>query len=86
MPKNSIFRHVYVSCSNCGDHRTYIIDLTSGTSTLAHQLYDDGFRYNGVVYCPECVRTWPERNKMAFDEQYLNRENDFATYLARRAY
>lgn len=80
------FKRVFIQCSNCGEHRQYDIDIETGTAGLAHQLYEEGFRYNGVTYCPNCVKTWPQRNGVEYDKKYRYMEKDFAKYLAREAY
>lgn len=85
MPR-AIFKRVYIQCSNCGCHRQYDIDITSGTAGLAHQLYQEGWRYNGVSYCPDCVRTWPERNGVKYDDYWRYMEKEFAKHLAEEAY
>jgi len=70
---------VVIQCSNCGKHET--VWMTSSWSNLAKELYKKGYRYNGVIYFPECVKTWKERNGQEFDEQYRYMCKEFAEHL-----
>ena len=49
------------TCSNCGEH----FELKPGHLT---ETFDQGFRAVGdALYCPECVKTWEDRNGFPFD-------------------
>ena len=52
-----------ITCSNCGKHRG--IATFRGSVRAAK----DGWRARGSsLYCPECVRTWKDRNGTDFPE------------------
>ena len=50
-----------VQCSNCG--RTGRWEKETMTRCAAAALEDGWRSYGSALYCPECCRTWHERNK-----------------------
>ena len=44
-----------------------------------------GYRAHGdVLYCPDCVETWKERNGAEYDEQYKDAQHLFAVWWNRQ--
>ena len=53
-------------CSNCGKW-----EKVSAMVGIPHGMFALGYRAVGdALYCPECVKSWAERNGKPFDEQY----------------
>ncbi len=47
-------------CSNCGAHHSF----RYSAGNVLNAVYVHGWgSYGAVLYCPECSRTWDERNK-----------------------
>ena len=51
---------IELQCSNCGTR----------LSLNPTDFWKYGWRYTGVPYCPNCVKTWKERNGKEWNEQY----------------
>lgn len=55
--RGNMSKGIQIYCSNCGKHEEVV---TAGDVKRAIQ---SGWNsYGRVLYCPECVRTWRERN------------------------
>lgn len=64
-------------CSNCGKCFTTI----AFPGVPEAMFFDEGYRANGdALYCPDCVKTWEERNGAKFDEQYKDPPHLFAMW------
>src|SRR5574343_169302 len=63
-------------CGNCGQRgRAYPLP---GVPEI---MFIEGYRAHGnVLYCPDCVKTWKERNGAEYDEQYNNPPHLFAMW------
>ena len=67
-------------CSNCGAHE----QTTAGVGIHKGMFYL-GYRAHGdVLYCPDCVETWKERNGAEYDEQYKDAQHLFAVWWNRQ--
>lgn len=67
---------IHYQCSNCGKQ-----EQTSAMVGVPHGMYYLGYRANGdALYCPDCVKSWKERNGKAFDEQYKDPQHLFAMW------
>lgn len=67
-------------CSNCGKR-----EVTSPVIGVPEGMYALGYRAVGnAIYCPECVRTWPERNGDEFDAEYRDPGTMFARWWNRQ--
>jgi hypothetical protein len=67
-------------CSNCGVH-----EQTSAVVGVPEGMFYLGYRAHGdVLYCPNCVKTWKERNGMEYDEQYKDAQHLFAVWWNRK--
>ena len=42
------------------------------------------FYHGDVLYCPDCVKTWKERNGAEYDKQYKNPPHLFAMWWNRQ--
>ena len=63
-------------CSNCGQ-RGVAIPFPG----IPESMFFEGFRAHGdVLYCPDCVKTWKERNGAEYDEQYKDPPHLFAMW------
>ncbi len=63
-------------CSNCGK-----IEKVSAMVGIPHGMFFAGYRANGdALYCPDCVKSWAERNGKEFDEQYKEPGHLFAMW------
>lgn len=51
---------IELQCSNCGTR----------LSLNPTEFWKYGWRFTGVPYCPQCVKTWKERNGKEWNEQY----------------
>lgn len=51
---------IELQCSNCGTR----------LSLNPTEFWKYGWRYTGVPYCSQCVKTWKERNGKEWNEQY----------------
>ena len=60
-------------CSNCG--------RAMKSKPEPYKLFKQGCRATGVGYCPDCVKTWKERNGAEFDEEYADPERLFVTWF-----
>ena len=59
-------------CSNCG--KRFETKVERG---VPEEMYAAGCMATGAFYCPDCVRTWKDRNGEEFDEQYKNSRKMF---------
>ena len=67
---------IHYSCSNCGKR-----EVTSAMAGVPDGMYSLGYRAHGdVLYCPDCVKTWKERNGAEYDEQYKDPHHLFAMW------
>lgn len=67
-------------CSNCGQQGWTIPFLG-----IPESMFLEGFRAHGdVLYCPDCVKTWKERNGAEYAEQYNNPPHLFAMWWNRQ--
>jgi len=67
-------------CSNCGAH-----EQTPAGVGIPEGMFYLGYRAHGdVLYCPDCVKTWKERNGMEYDEQYKDPPHLFAVWWNRQ--
>lgn len=67
-------------CSNCGQ-RGWAIPFLG----IPESMFLEGFRAHGdVLYCPDCVKTWKERNGKEYDEQYSDPPHLFARWWNRQ--
>lgn len=49
-----------ISCSNCGKSEKF----PYSASNVLRTVYNQGWgSYGSALYCPECSKTWNERNK-----------------------
>lgn len=70
---------IYYQCSNCGKHET-----TSAMVGISDGMYALGYRAVGnALYCPDCVKSWAERNGEEFDKQYKDPPHLFAVWWNR---
>ena len=60
-------------CSNCG--------RVMKSESEPYKLFEQGYRATGVGYCPDCVKTWKERNGAEFDEEYADPERMFVKWF-----
>lgn len=52
------FDKIGIQCSNCGQHQSFDYDFEFPKSAL-----DAGWgSFGRAVYCPNCVKTWGDRN------------------------
>lgn len=59
-------KKIFIQCSNCGEHRM----IPQSYETMG-EMYLVGYRAVGdALYCPNCVKSWKERNGGEFDEIY----------------
>jgi hypothetical protein len=67
-------------CSNCGAH-----EQTSAWVGIPEGMFNLGYRAHGdVLYCPDCVESWKERNGAEYDEQYNDAQHLFAVWWNRQ--
>lgn len=67
-------------CSNCGKR-----EQTSAWVGILEGMFCLGYRAHGdVLYCPDCVETWKERNGEEYDEQYKDAQHLFAAWWNRQ--
>ncbi len=63
-------------CSNCGK-----TEQTRAVLGVPDGMFYAGYRAHGdVLYCPDCVKTWKERNGAEYDEQYEDPPHLFAMW------
>ena len=63
-------------CSNCGKR-----EKVSAMVGIPHGMFALGYRAVGdALYCPDCVKSWAERNGKPFDEQIKEPGNLFAKW------
>ena len=64
---------IELQCSNCGTR----------LSLNPTDFWKYGWRYTGVPYCPQCIKTWKERNGKEWNEQYNEEQmkDEFYEYL-----
>ena len=63
-------------CSNCGK-----TEQTRAMLGIPDGMFYAGYRAHGdVLYCPDCVKTWKERNGAEYDEQYKDPPHLFAMW------
>ena len=63
-------------CSNCGK-----LEKTSAMVGIPEGMFGLGYRAVGdALYCPDCVKSWAERNGKPFDEQYKDAGHMFAVW------
>ena len=69
-------RKMFIQCSCCGYHWE-----TSPMLGIPEGMYYNGYRAVGdALYCPDCVKTWKDRNGEEFDNQYKNPSKMFANW------
>jgi hypothetical protein len=67
-------------CSNCGRR-----EQTNCAIGVAEGMFYLGYRAHGdVLYCPDCIKTWKDRNGMEYDEQYKDPPHLFAVWWNRQ--
>ena len=67
---------ILYQCSNCGK-----AEQTRAALGVPDGMFYAGYRAHGdVLYCPDCVKTWKERNGAEFDEQYKDPPHLFAMW------
>ena len=67
---------ILYQCSNCGK-----IERTRAALGVPDGMFYAGYRAHGdVLYCPDCVKTWKERNGAEYDEQYKDPHHLFAMW------
>ena len=63
-------------CSNCGKR-----EKVSAMVGIPEGMFGLGYRAVGdALYCPDCVKSWAERNGKPFDEQYKDAGHMFAEW------
>lgn len=67
--------NIECQCSNCGKHF-----MVTPDPEMTKVMYVAGYRATGVPYCPDCVKTWKDRNRKEFDEQYKNSAKMFENW------
>lgn len=68
---------LFCQCSCCG--KSFYTIAFPGVPEV--MFFNEGYRANGdALYCPECVKTWQERNGAEFDEQYKDPPHLFAMW------
>lgn len=67
-------------CSNCGkwEKTGTMVGVPEGMYTLGYRAVGD------AIYCPDCVKTWAERNGKPFDEQFSDPPHLFAIWWNRQ--
>jgi hypothetical protein len=71
---------IHYQCSNCGKR-----EQTSAWVGIPEGMFHLGYRAHGdVLYCPDCVETWKERNGAEYDEQYKDAQHLFAVWWNRQ--
>ena len=69
-------KKIFCQCSNCGYH--FEVSPMLG---IPEGMYYNGYRAVGdALYCPDCVKTWKDRNGEEFDKQYANPSKQFANW------
>ena len=67
---------IFVQCSKCGFH--FVVSPMLG---IPEGMYYNGYRAVGdALYCPDCVKSWEDRNGDAFEKQYKNPSKMFANW------
>ena len=69
-------KEIFCQCSNCGFHFEIrpILGVPDG-------MYYNGYRAVGnALYCPDCVKSWKDRNGREFDEDIENPSKQFANW------
>ena len=63
-------------CSNCGkwERVSAMVGIPEGMFALGYRAVGD------ALYCPDCVKSWAERNGKPFDEQYKDAGHMFAEW------
>ena len=63
-------------CSNCGKS-----EQTRAVLGVPDGMFYAGYRAHGdALYCPDCVKTWKERNGAEYDEEYKDPPHLFALW------
>jgi hypothetical protein len=71
---------IHYQCSNCGAHEQTLA-VVGGPEGMFYL----GYRAHGdVLYCPDCVKTWKERNGEEYDEQYKDAQHLFTVWWNRQ--
>ena len=71
---------IHYQCSSCG--KTESVRAMVG---IPHGMFGLGYRAVGdALYCPDCVKSWEERNGVPFDEQYTSPGTLFARWWNRK--
>lgn len=71
---------IHYQCSSCG--KTESVRAMAG---IPHGMFSIGYRAVGdALYCPDCVKSWEERNGVPFDEQYARPGTLFARWWNRK--
>ena len=71
---------ILYQCSNCGK-----AEQTRAALGVPDGMLYAGYRAHGdVLYCPDCVKTWKERNGAEYDEQYKDPPHLFAMWWNRQ--
>ena len=67
---------IELQCSNCGTR----------LSLNPTDFWKYGWRFTGVPYCPNCVKTWKERNGKEWNKEYNEEDmkDEFYEYLFNR--
>lgn len=55
-----------ITCSRCGKHRRFNFSVMS----VARAIRDGWGSYGNVLYCPECTKTWNERNSRSLSDNF----------------
>ena len=69
-------KKIFVQCSNCGFH--FEVSPMLG---VPEGMFYNGYRVVGsALYCPDCVKTWKQRNGDDFENLYVNPSRMFAEW------
>ena len=74
--RKTMANEIRYQCSNCGK-----AEQTRAMLGIPDGMFYAGYRAHGdVLYCPDCVKTWKERNGAEYDEQYKDPHHLFAMW------
>lgn len=55
--------HIYLTCSRCGQNKRM-----SDSDKILKIINDGWGSFGSALYCPECCKTWEERNSNAMSD------------------
>ena len=77
-----MIKKIFIQCSNCGEHR-----MIPQSYETEGEMYLVGYRAVGdVLYCPNCVKSWKERNGKEFDEVYKDPVSMFCRWARSKGF